>query len=424
MGDIISGLRALRAGERELDRFRKELCAHFRVEHCFLVSSGKTALTLILQALKDLYPDRDEVLIPAFTCYSVPSAVVRAGLRVRLCDVSTDSFSFDPEELDRIVSNWTDSNEALRGGGKLAACSDTQATAQTQSVGVHAVPPKPLLAIVPTHLFGLAAEMDQLRQLALRWGVPIVDDAAQTMGEERNGRKLGTFGDAGFFSLGRGKAFSTLEGGVILTNRDDIAEGLSTRVASLSDYTTLEMAALVCSALSIVVLQRPSFFWLPRSLPFLKLGETIYDPTFAMKRMSPFQAGLARDWRSKLQEFRAVRRQNVAWCKAVLNSMRVRHYCEENGAGLSLLRFPVRIDDMATRDALLAGGSGLGIMSSYPDSIDGIEALHGPDGRSFKHAKKVARTLVTIPVHPLVSKRDKARIAEFLEEVLGESAKK
>src|SRR5204862_4995012 len=102
--EIISGVCGIFRGQRELDRFESELKEHFGVKHCFLVSSGKAALTLILLALKELSLDRDEVLIPAFTCYSVPSSVVRAGLRIRLCDLRPDSLDFDFDQLSTLLS--------------------------------------------------------------------------------------------------------------------------------------------------------------------------------------------------------------------------------------------------------------------------------------------------------------------------------
>ena len=76
------------------------------MKHCFLVSSGKAALTLILQALKELHPERNEVLIPAFTCYSVPSSIVRAGLKVKLCDISPDTLDFDYNQLEKILNDY------------------------------------------------------------------------------------------------------------------------------------------------------------------------------------------------------------------------------------------------------------------------------------------------------------------------------
>src|SRR5436853_7857991 len=103
--EIVSGVCGIFRGQKELDRFRSELKEHFGVKHCFLVSSGKAAFTLILLALKELSPDRDEVLIPAFTCTSVPSSVVRAGLRIRLCDLSPDSLDFDLPQLAGLLSD-------------------------------------------------------------------------------------------------------------------------------------------------------------------------------------------------------------------------------------------------------------------------------------------------------------------------------
>src|SRR5438094_8998382 len=83
--EIISGVCGIFRGQQELDRFELELKEHFGVKHCFLVSSGKAAFTLILLALKELYPDRDEVLISAFICYSVLSSFVLVELRIRCC---------------------------------------------------------------------------------------------------------------------------------------------------------------------------------------------------------------------------------------------------------------------------------------------------------------------------------------------------
>src|SRR6266850_4621412 len=101
---IVSGVCGIFRGRRELDRFRSELKEYFGVKHCFLVSSGKAAFTLILLALKELFPHRDDVLIPAFTCYSVPSSVVRAGLRIRLCDLRPDSLDLDFTHLSAMLS--------------------------------------------------------------------------------------------------------------------------------------------------------------------------------------------------------------------------------------------------------------------------------------------------------------------------------
>jgi perosamine synthetase len=108
--DLSAGLKGALRGSRETQRFAEELRSHFNRRHCFLVSSGKTALALILLALKEARPDRDRVLIPAFTCYSVPSAIVRAGLKVSLCDIDPDTLDFDEQQLR---ANLTDPTPAV-----------------------------------------------------------------------------------------------------------------------------------------------------------------------------------------------------------------------------------------------------------------------------------------------------------------------
>src|SRR5687767_9164577 len=84
--DLGYGAAALFTPRRSVQRLEEEIRAHFAVRDVFLVSSGTAALTLTLMALKSLSP-RTEVVIPAYTCFSVPAAVLKAGLRPVPCDI-------------------------------------------------------------------------------------------------------------------------------------------------------------------------------------------------------------------------------------------------------------------------------------------------------------------------------------------------
>ena len=385
--DIISGFCGIFAGQQALDRFQSELKEHFGVKHCFLVSSGKAAFTLILLALKKLSPERDEVLIPAFTCFSVPSSVVRAGLRIRLCDLHPDSFDFDFAQLSAMAGDSM----------------------------------KKVLAVVPTHLFGLPVDVARLREVILNPGVTIVEDAAQAMGETREARKVGTLGDVSFFSLGRGKAFSVVEGGVILTNRDDIAEGLDGFMSRLPRYGFLPLLKVIFKAAALMVLMHPRFFWVPRSMPFLKLGETLFEPHFPILRMSSFQAGLAGNWRERLRILRDVRKQKVNQWLAILELLGIHGAHFLGGQSLGLLRFPLRIGDERKRDALLheSAGRGLGIMPVYPTSINAIPELKGKvEGGAFPVAEGCARELVTLPTHGYLTKDDVSKLSGLIARIL------
>jgi len=378
--DIVSGIAGLFRGLKAVTRFEDELKEYFGVKHCFTVSSGKAALAVILQSLKAMHPDRDEVLIPAFTCYSVPSAIIRAGLRIRLCDVDAETFDFDFKGLEKIISEH---------GARL-------------------------LCILPVHLFGIPADVDRIRNLVEGREIVIVEDAAQAMGGESGGKKLGTLGDVGFFSLGRGKALSTVEGGIIITGRDDIAVNLAGVVGALGEYGALEKARLLLYAVALVLMLRPSLFWLPKALPFLRLGETIYDPDFPMRKMSAFQAGLAHGWERKLHEFKRIRSEKM---HDFLGSFATRLPWLDAERPPTLIRLPFRTDSANRRANILRASEtlGLGLAAAYPDSVDRIPQLKAHfSSFHYPTARKNAEMLLTLPLHKYLTGDDIDRIAELL----------
>ncbi|MBE0669596.1 MAG: aminotransferase class I/II-fold pyridoxal phosphate-dependent enzyme, partial [Anaerolineales bacterium] len=164
--ELIHGFQGIVNRETEAN-LEEELKEYFRTGHAFLTSSGKAALFLILSALKTL-SGKTKVIIPAYTCFSVPSAIRLAELEIVLCDLQPGTFDFDYSSLERLIDD-------------------------------------DVLCIVPTHLFGIPADLQKVRELCGNRKIFIVEDAAQAMGAEFKGKKLGTFGDAGIFSLGRGK---------------------------------------------------------------------------------------------------------------------------------------------------------------------------------------------------------------------------
>jgi len=398
--DVLSGLLAVHRGQRELDSFRAELKNHFAVKHCFLVSSGRAALTLILNALKKLYPNRAQVIIPAYTCFSVPSAIVRAGLAVKLCDMDAKKLDFDYTQLSKLLQ----SPDAQPNKPNKLNKPNQSAT--------------PFLAIVPAHLYGISADTDRLRSLLSDSDIAMVEDAAQAMGGGKNGKLLGTLGDASFFSLGRGKALSTVEGGIILTNREDIARHISSFLNKTPVYTTLELFKLIIESVVLNLFMHPTIFWLPKSLPILKLGETVYDPNFKIRRMHPFQAGLARHWQTKLKNFQIIRKECAkVWSKLTEELNTDGLSCINHLAESDLIRFPISVKNSSLRKWILnlSNQKGLGIMPGYPDSIDGIPALRGAfAGQTYPVARQYIQQLITLPIHPYITKSDRIRIWDFI----------
>jgi len=416
--EFFSGICGLFQGGKALDRFRLELKEYFAVKHCFVVSSGKAAFTLILLALEELFPGRDEVIIPAFTCYSVPSSVVRAGLRIRLCDLHHDSLDLDFAQLSAMLSAAKRPKRAdarLPGGlTHLQGESWNGACSSRDSIGR-------VLAVVPTHLYGYPSDVLKVRELIQDGAVTIIEDAAQAMGETWEGRKLGTRGDVGFLSLGRGKALSTVEGGVILTNRDDIADVLRRRVDGLPGYGIWGLLKLNLKALGLMIFLHPRLFWIPRSLPFLRLGETLFERDFPILRMSPFQAGLAENWRERLEHMRDARNANVKQWRRILEEIGGRASWLPHSRSLGLLRYPIRVGDPTCRASLLkeSGARGAGVVPVYPQSINSLPELKGEiPAQACPVAEHYARELVTLPTHDYLEGKDVAIVRRLLSNAL------
>src|SRR2546422_11757285 len=193
------------------------------IRSAFFVSSGRAALAILLRTLQQGV-DRREVVIPAYTCFSVPSAVARAGFVIRLCDVDPKTLDLDLNALVRLDL------------GKV-------------------------LCIVPSGLYGLPGDLGALEQIASDSRTFLVDDAAQCLGATKEGRPCGTFGDVGFYSLGRGKGITTMGGGILVTRQGALARKIERHVERLPRASTLEVGVAVATSLVYAALLAPAPYW-------------------------------------------------------------------------------------------------------------------------------------------------------------------
>ena len=167
--------------------FEAMVAALCGTRHAFATSSCTTALHLSLVAL-GIGPG-DEVLVPDFTFPATANVVVQQGAVPVLVDIDLDTFNVDPDDLARHI------------------------TARTR-------------AVMPVDLFGLAADMGPVVDVAAEHGLAVVEDAACALGATYYGRACGSLGDLGSFSFHPRKIVTTGEGGMIVTDRDDLAERL------------------------------------------------------------------------------------------------------------------------------------------------------------------------------------------------------
>ena len=359
-----------------IKRLTGEIKEYFGVRHVFLVSSGKAALFLILQSLKSLFPEKDEVLIPAYTCFSVPSAVVRAGLKVSLCDIEPSTFDFDYKLLEESINENT-------------------------------------LCVIPDHLFGIPSDVDRIKSLCRDRDIFVVEDAAQAMGGVCKGKMIGTIGDVGFFSLGRGKNITSGSGGIIVTNSESIAQEIKKNFSRLESPSLTETFKEFLKSMALSFFIHPSLYWFPAGLPSLKLGETIFCMEFPVKTLSNMQAGLLKDWQGRLEESNQIRKENAKYFIEILGLR------ASDEAFIPYLRLPVLIEEKELRDRMcfLSRERGLGISPIYPSSINKIEQIESQfNGRTFVGSSKIAEKLITMPTHKFLSEKDKKGIYELFQQ--------
>lgn len=376
--DLLHGLAGIFNGKKYIKKFENEIKNYFDVRHVFLVSSGKAALTLILMALKSLSPSRGEVLIPAYTCFSVPSSIVKAGLKVSLCDMDLSTLDFNYKLLKEAINENT-------------------------------------LCVIPNHLFGLPSNMDSLNSLCKNKGIFIVEDAAQAMGGTYKGKMLGTIGDVGFFSLGRGKNITCGSGGIIVTNSDQIAGAIARYYSNLVYPGITEDLKEFLQVVFMSIFIHPALFWFPLRLPFLKLGQTIFYRDFPVTRFSGMKAGLLWKWQDRLELSNQIRISTGIYFTERLQ-FKISRY-----NSIPYPRLPIIVNSRDIRDRIYCKSCerGLGIGLMYPTPINEIEEIKNEfSDKVFPVAGKIAGRLITIPTHQFLSEKDKKAICKLCEEEL------
>lgn len=177
---------------------KQRLAQVYAPSEVHLVNYGHHAIEIALNAFKCQRPERVEVIVPAYICPSVVQAVAACGLRVRSVDVQTD-LNLAPADVQAALN------------------ADT-------------------LAVIAPHMYGCPARILEIEALCDTANVFLIDDAAQVVGVQQDGRLLGTFGDVGVISFAQSKTIVSGirgSGGVLLVNRPALAGQLREACASL-----------------------------------------------------------------------------------------------------------------------------------------------------------------------------------------------
>jgi dTDP-4-amino-4,6-dideoxygalactose transaminase len=166
-------------------QFEKEICEYLGAKNAISVGNGTDALVIALKALG--IGQGDEVITSPFTFFATAESISAVGATPVFVDVRLDTFNIDPSKIEEKITSKTK-------------------------------------AIMPVHIFGQPANMDEIMAIAKKQNLYVIEDACQAIGAEYKGKKVGILGDIACFSFFPTKNLGCAgDGGIIVTNNDDLA---------------------------------------------------------------------------------------------------------------------------------------------------------------------------------------------------------
>lgn len=337
--------RVLRSGHfilgSEVEAFERECATFLGAKHAISISSGTDAILVALMAL-DIGPG-DEVICPSFTFFATAGCIARVGATPVFADAHADSFNVDAADVSRRITSRTK-------------------------------------AIMPVHLFGQSAEMDPLLALARQHGLAVVEDAAQALGARHRGRACGTLGDCGTFSFFPSKNLGGFgDGGLVATNRDDLAE----KIRLLRTHGS-----------------KPKYY------------HKVIGANF---RMDALQCALLRVKLPHLPAYTAARQRNAAYYHERLRDV----------PGLTLPmaadynehiwnQYTVRVTGPGRREALRQrlAAAGIGVEIYYPLPMHQQECFARLPNVSLPVSEMLSNEVVSIPIFPELTANERQMVAD------------
>ena len=166
-----------------LQEFERRIAAYLGVRHCIAMCNGTVALEIAIRALGMT----GEVIVPSYTFIATAQALDWQGVKPVFADIDPDTHNLDPAAVRRMITPRTS-------------------------------------GIIGVHLWGRAAPVEELQQIASEHNLELMFDAAHAFGCTHNGKMIGGFGRAEVLSFHATKFFNTFEGGAVVTNEDELAE--------------------------------------------------------------------------------------------------------------------------------------------------------------------------------------------------------
>ena len=346
------------------------VAGYFSSDSYFFNSGAASLAAAVLATVQQTGLKSPEVLLPAYACPELVSAILWAGARPVPVDFAVDRPWMALDEISKKLTPHT-------------------------------------CAIIAVSLFGIPERIEEIKALLSGREIYLIEDSAQAFPEKASLEPLQS--DLKIYSFGRGKPVSLLGGGAVVVE----SGALSERIAHLHHEAARSDSRPWLSRLKIALYNRlisPRLYWLPSRVPFIQLGATVYKPLQKIEKMGEFEMGLLaqnieRYW-SRGEEIQALLMAGIAASdsKNVMDLAAVS--CKEKRP--RLLRYPLLAKSPAVRDKLCdkLNREGIGASRMYPAILPKIKDMVAVFDLSDEvpNAAAFSQRILTLPVHSGVTK--------------------
>ncbi len=338
--------------------FEKKFSEFIGCRHSVSVNSCTSALQLSIEALGL----KGEIILPSFTFVASANAIVTAGCTPVFADVKWDSCNIDPESIERLVGEKT-------------------------------------VGIMPVHYAGQSCEMDEIRSIAKKHSLAVIEDSAEAIGAEFKGKKTGSFGDTGCFSFFPTKNITTGEGGMVTCNDESLAEKIAALRAHGIGSSTFEREKK----------ERPWF----RSASFAGYNYRLCDVLAAIGVVQMDKIDNANERRIKSAEYLSSLLEDVEGIEIPREDKNCRHVYQ---------MYVVKLSDETNRNKFLhkLRLAGIGASVHFDPAVHRQEFYLNKKFRqdNLEVTEKLEECAVTLPMFPSISEKQVEYVAEKVKENL------
>lgn len=329
-------------------KFEQEFARYCGTKFAISTASGTAALTLTLLAIS---ASRSEVVTTPMSFVASANSIIHAGAIPKFADITIQTCTIDPRNVNQVLTERTK-------------------------------------AVMPVHLYGYPAEMDELCMIALDHKLTVVEDACQAHGAVYDGKKIGSIGHAGCFSFYPSKNMTVGgDGGIVVTNDESIAEA----VLSLRD----------CGR--------------------IKGNKYIHDVIGFTERMNTVQAAVGRVQLRHLDEWNRKRTEIARQYDELLSDLSDVISTPPEGSSKIRPAYHMYVIKCQRRDDLLAWLEQRGVECGvhYPIPIHlqpAYQAMFGYKGNEFPNSERLCKEVLSLPIHPTLSREEVGVVSDRIHE--------